>query len=431
MLHRRDALRPLILALVVLLAFTAVPLAGQEEPAAEETPAMEAPADVGPAPAMPGRPGGPPRPGASGPVPYVDTHVHLIEASRGDCNFAVAIQEAIAVMDRNAIAMSLVMPPPNNREACDASAFAAAAARRPDRFGFLAGGGSLNPMIHAPGEVTPERLAAFEQTALEVLAQGAVGFGEMAALHLSYASTHPFEETPPDHPLFRKLADIAAQYDVPIDFHMDTAPTDLLLAEIPPAFPMMGSFGSQNPPSLAGNLAAFERLLDHNPNARIVWVHAGADGTGLRGPDLIGRLLAAHPNLYVQLRMLHTAITPQAILHLTPPSGPPGAPPRPGGPPGGPPQPGGRPGPPMEPSAQGPSFTIAPEWLTLIQAFPDRFVLGSDRFYRPAGAGQPFLNIAPQQQDLSDQHRVFLDLLPRDLAVRLAHDNVVRIYRLG
>jgi len=52
-----------------------------------------------------------------------------------------------------------------------------------------------------------------------------------------------------------------------------------------------------NPASLHENITAFRRLLDHNPRARIVWVHAGWDLTGERTVALMRSLLEAHRNL--------------------------------------------------------------------------------------------------------------------------------------
>jgi len=57
-----------------------------------------------------------------------------------------------------------------------------------------------------------------------------------------------------------------------------------------------------NAPQLHANIAAFERLLSHNPRAKIIWAHAGSDNTGYRTPDLCRRLLRAHPNLYMEIK---------------------------------------------------------------------------------------------------------------------------------
>src|ERR1043165_1569267 len=57
-----------------------------------------------------------------------------------------------------------------------------------------------------------------------------------------------------------------------------------------------------NPPTLHANIAAFERLLAHNPKAKIIWAHLGADGTGKRTPELCRKLLKAHPNLFMEIK---------------------------------------------------------------------------------------------------------------------------------
>ncbi len=83
------------------------------------------------------------------------------------------------------------------------------------------------------------------------------------------------------------------------------------------------------------DIAAFERLLAHNPRAKIIWAHAGADGTGFRTPDLCRRLLLAHPNLYMEIKAD-----------------------------------------PLNPGKNYPLVDgkIKPEWLKLFEDFPDRFI---------------------------------------------------------
>ena len=179
----------------------------------------------------------------------------------------------------------------------------------------------------------------FKERAEAILAAGAVGFGEMAAEH--FPSSTPYEFAPPDHPLFLLLADIAAQHDVPICIHMEAVPQDMDLPaplKSPP-----------NPPRLHANIAAFERLLAHNPRAKIVWAHLGWDTTGYRTPELTRRLLEAHPNLFMEIKLdpLDTELK-------------------------------------NSPLSNGASGTIKPEWLKLFTDFQDRFVIGSDRITRRA-----------------------------------------------
>src|SRR6185312_13039247 len=144
---------------------------------------------------------------------------------------------------------------------------------------------------------------------------------------------------PSDHPLLLLLADIAAQHRVPMVLHIEAVPQEM---------PLPSNLKSPpNPPRLHANIAALERLLDHNRNAKIIWAHAGSDNTGYRTPELCRRLLRAHSNLYMEIK----------IDPVSPARNPPMA-----------------------------NGKIKPEWLRLYKQFPDRFVIGSDQHY-PAKSG--------------------------------------------
>ena len=190
-------------------------------------------------------------------------------------------------------------------------------------------------------------------------------------------SSHAFEEAPADHELFLLLADIAAEYNVPIDIHMDPVLED---GPTPDEFL---SRSQQNPATLRGNITPFEALLAHNRNARIVWAHT-ADTTGDLSPELLQGLLDEHPNLYLSLRLSFQhprAIFPEHILDG--------------------------------------SRNIQPEWLDLIKAYPDRFVIGSDTFWGDSKADLGQTLVSP-----------FLAQLPENIATKIAHENVAVIYKL-
>ena len=158
---------------------------------------------------------------------------------------------------------------------------------------------------------------------------------------------------------------------MPIDLHMEAVPQDM---PFPPE-----RRGGANPENLKANIAAFERLLAHNRDARIVWLHAGWDLTGLRTTGLMEDLLRRHPNLAMNIK---------ADRIGTPASGP-----------------------------FGPDGKIKPAWLAMLQAFPDRFAIGSDEF---AGDGV----------DRFTNARRLIDQLPSDLTRRVGHENARRLYRL-
>jgi hypothetical protein len=247
-------------------------------------------------------------------------------------------------MDGLGVKKTLIMPPPfppDFLRTYDYTELVEATKKYPERFAVLAGGGSLNPMIHSisPEEVTSDIRDSFEQTAMSIIDDGAVGFGELTAEHFSLDTGHPYISSSPDHPLFLLLADIAGRRNVPIDIHMEAVPQDM-------PFPEELS-GPPNPATLRENIAAFERLLSHSGDARIIWAHAGWDNTGYRTVALMRQLLQRHPNLYMSIKI-------QRSLH------PENAP--------------------LDEKGE-----IRSEWMDLLRSFPDRFLIGSDMFYGVTG----------------------------------------------
>ncbi|MBU1276484.1 MAG: amidohydrolase [Proteobacteria bacterium] len=320
---------------------------------------------------------------------YVDGHTHLmvtevLGGGQVEPNIGGASEAALGVMERLGMGALVVMPPPftmGQDDRFDAEELALAAGAHPGRLYFLAGGGSLNPMIQqavAEGGVSEKMRRRFAARAKQIVALGARGFGEMAAEHLSFRPQHPYMAAPPDHPLFLLLADLAAANGLPIDLHMEAVAQDMPLPE---------GLGSTNPPQLRANLAAFERLLEHNRQARIIWAHAGWDNTGARDVALCRRLLESHPNLYMSLKL-----DKRRGLPVNKPLD------RQGG--------------------------LKPEWLELVRAHPDRFILGSDHFFLAGGDQRQLPRRGPAMRKL-------LGLLPPGLARQVGCDNPRRLFGLG
>ena len=328
-------------------------------------------------------------------TPIIDAHTHIVRrlgeaGARGGRrggggggsgeSLDVAVPAALAVMNRFGVTTAILAPHPSptDREGTYGVAeLQSVVHQQPDRFAFSAGGESLNPLIQqtASDSVTPELLARFTREAQAIAAAGAAAFGELAAEHFSFARkypNHPYESARPDHPLLLALSDIAAGYGMPVELHMEAVPRDM-------SFPDAELAGSPNPAYLHENITAFGRLLDHNPRARIVWVHAGWDLTGERTVALMRSLLGAHRNLFMSVKS-DPAGTPETAPFM------------PGG-------------------------GLKPGWLAMLQAFPDRFVVGSDQFY-----DSPPIR--------SERARKFVDFLPPDLARAIAYENVRHIYRL-
>jgi len=334
-----------------------------------------------------------PHPAAAQPsgVPIIDVHVHVVPAR--NMTFDAAAAAAVQTMDRFGVARSIVMPPPRGREVWfnfDYPDFRATLARHPGRFGFLAGGGSLNVQLHGradPAAVTEAVARDFAATARRAIGDGAIGFGEMSALHVSLAPEHAYDFVPADHPLLLRLADVAAELDVPIDLHMDA-----LAAARPP--PERLARLPNNPPTFPATLDALEKLLAHNRKARIVWAHGGSDQLGDLTAGRVLALMDGHPNLFMSLRVVGPAAPARNKLF----SGP----------------------------------QLDPDWLSALTRHADRFVIGTDSFY--VGPNTPGTAVAAAFARFNGpklQATVrFLALLPRDLAERIAWRNAARIYRI-
>ena len=317
----------------------------------------------------------------------IDVHVHIFpDASttveqRLEMDFDDATDQAIVYMDQNNVRTSIIMGTPSLTGFFDGQVLFIQAKRYPGRFAVLVGGGTLNPIIHriAPANVTEEVKRDFEAEAERLLSDGAIGFGEIASLHFSYFRHHAFEETPPDHPLLLLLANIAARHNVPIDLHCEIVPNDMAV----PAKLIKQS--AKNPPRVHANLASLERLLAHNPRAKIILSHS-VDSTGFRTAEIIHGLLDRHPNMYMSLNVFPKHIFPENLpLQVT------------GG--------------------------VKPEWLRLIKDYPDRFMLGSDqRYSAPCPTCRMANRIGPT--------RHWLEVLPPDIAIKIAIETPRRVFRL-
>ena len=190
---------------------------------------------------------------------------------------------------------------------------------------------------------------------------------------------------PGDHPLLLLLADIAAEHHVPIDMHCDLVVHDVKTADWLPQPP--------NPPVLRRNLDGLERLLDHNRKAIIVWAHVGSDNLGQWTSEVTRDMLRKHPNLYMSLRL---SIGRGGFRQNNP----------------------------LSPRG------IKPDWLAVFREFPDRFVIGGDQFFAPAGTRGPPAAFARAAGNIRKRTNLFLSRLPPDLARKIGYENAIRIYKL-
>ncbi len=320
---------------------------------------------------------------------YIDVHNHIFGTTGGSfgiMDFPGAVKAALSSMDKAGISKIIVMSTPfteGQRDVFDAGDFMSAIKEYPHRFAFLAGGGTLNVMIQkyaASNAVSPEIRKRFEEQAEKFIAMGASGFGEVTAEHFSLSSSHPYETAPPDHPLFLLLADIAARHDVPVDFHMEAIPENMPL-------PDDGRLKRGNTPSqLKANIAAFERLLDYNKKAKIIWAHAGWCNTGMRTVKLMDDLLGKHLNLYMTVKIGRDSMEE------------------------------------TRPFLRGQK--MKGEWMELLKKYPDRFMIGSDQFYLSP------LSKMRQPPGRLDPVIAFMAQLPPDLAEKIGRENPIRLFKL-
>jgi hypothetical protein len=321
-------------------------------------------------------------------IPILDVHTHFVGRAE-TWNDREVVKTALELMDGHAIQKSIVMPPPqiDARVVHDHTEIARTIRDHPKRFAFVGGGARLNSIVHRHlnwSTVNDDVRRMFAAEANGILAAGAAGFGEMAALHISARRGHPYEFVPADHPLLKLLADIAAERDVPIELHMDAVSSGMA----PPARFAEG----ENPPLLPETLSAFERLLAHNTRAKIIWAHGGSDPVGAMTPATIGRLMQAHANLFVSLRVMG-ADAPMHNKLLTPDG-------------------------------------LDAKWHDLLVRRSDRFMIGTDTFFVAAGreGSGPGSFFAQRNVPKLRATRHFLALLPRDIAAKIANGNASRVY---
>jgi predicted TIM-barrel fold metal-dependent hydrolase len=340
----------------------------------------------------------PPREQNQSKISYIDTHVHFMSGEpygSGAVSTALedhqtAARHLLRQMDEYRVEKAVILPPPQipgQTHASNSKDLLEIVRLYPNRFVLGAGGDALNRMIHQyePSEVTAEVRAEFASQARKLIRAGTKVFGEMAALHFSFSEGHVFEEVSPDHPLFLLLADISAEAGVPIDLHMEAVPRDM---RTPSGFDRRSS---NNPNFIPENISALERLLEHNGDTKIVWQHIGWDNIGYLTIDLLRKLLAAHPNLYLALRV-------EERLYMMS-------------------------GDPMPNRIVDGDWKIRYEWAAFIEEFADRVIIGSDEFFGVPGKTRPM----PQS---FEETWSILNQLPADVAWKVGHETSARVYRL-
>jgi predicted TIM-barrel fold metal-dependent hydrolase len=178
------------------------------------------------------------------------------------------------------------------------------------------------------------------------------------------------------------LSDIAARNNLAIDIHFDLVPRDM---DLPPMLANPNAY-QPNPSRLVRNQDGLERFLAHNRQTKIVWAHVGGEPLATRTPAIVRDLLTRNPNLYMSFRIQR--VRPEIPADALSPQG-----------------------------------ALKSDWVRVISDFPDRFVMGTDTFYQDSPEARGGDTVG-----LSNLQRLLMQL-PPDVARKVAHDNVARIYR--
>lgn len=326
--------------------------------------------------------------------PYIDTHTHIeLAGPHAISNIDAGVKSMVAEMDRLGVDKTILMPLPQGlgegkRPSFDFQELIPVLQSQPERIRLMAGPGILasSYMLKPASSITDDDRKTFKAKAEKIAKLPFIsGFGEFPIVHLSLpmmGDMHPYEAVEADHPLLLTLANVAAENKLPIDVHLDLVPNDMNL----PGFLKNPRAWDPNPERLTKNQDAFERLLSHNRNAKFVWAHVGMEPLLTRSVEICRDLLKRHPNLYMSFRLQQGGMRPEAALSRT--------------------------------------GDLKSDWISLIEEFPERFVVGSDTFYsdgssRRGGNDAGRLNL----------HRL-LTQLPPEVARMVAQENVHRIYRM-
>ncbi|HJP40950.1 MAG TPA: amidohydrolase family protein [Dehalococcoidia bacterium] len=318
-------------------------------------------------------------------APRIDTHMHL--QGQG-MSLDTAAGMLVEMMDERGVDVAIVQELIHDRT--DYQDLLASVANHPGRLYVGAGSAELNALIQGtdPADVDDSLETRFRSLANSYVDTGAVVFGEMFGLHLCMSNEHNFQDGALDHPLFLVLADVAADRGVPIDLHTEAVPRDQ-------ATPVnLSRACMMNPPELSATIPPFKALLGHNPAAHIVWQHVGWDNIGHLTVELLRDMLAAHPNLYLAIRV-------EVRLDQVGDGGP------------------------MPNRIVDRMGNIKLEWSQLFSDYSDRIMVGSDEFVSVPGATG---GIMPP--DSFDKTWALLDQLDPELRRKIGHANAARVYGL-
>jgi Tat protein secretion system quality control protein TatD with DNase activity len=301
-------------------------------------------------------------PTRGGQFPIVDAHGHI------GASFDVA--KLLEYMDRNGVSKQIVMAraypgkDDSDRPGDDQLALKLAESY-PGRFYPLVG--MQRPLLTGAHKwATPDAdiEALIRQTENKLASGKFFGIGEFIVRHWSYSpGVHSEQDNPIYSELMRRFSALAAKYDVPMVIHMEGYPT------------------------LVDDLS---RLISENPGTRYVWAH----NCGRSKAAVIRSLLSRFPNLFCDLGGMTSVGTGYGT---------------------------GWPRKEEFTSLIERSGILFPEMKALYEAFPDRFMLGTDVAHAPA---------LRFYEERVQRFRKLLEQLSPETREKIAAQNAIRIYKL-
>lgn len=301
-------------------------------------------------------------------IPVIDAHNHL--------NGNTAAETLIAAMDRAGVKRMVLMPrhytaPRDGGLGSDEQAIDYAR-RYPGRFIPFIGGqrDDLGPR----GRIWNDAAAAYfllQEFENKLKIGGFFGLGEFILVHHAYdlggwGETGGELRLRPDSHFMREVARIAAKYDVPVLFHAEAEP------------------------DIAEQVA---RLLDSAPNTRFIWAH----NCGRGSTEQIRRFLVRYPKLMCDLGAMFNGPRTRGVygqfwprktpwIHLV----------------------------------MNDNGGVFQEMKALFEAFPDRFIIGTDTAHTHALKFYQYRII---------MFRVLLAQLSPDAARKIGFENAERLFQ--
>jgi predicted TIM-barrel fold metal-dependent hydrolase len=277
-------------------------------------------------------------------VPYIDAHSHIVSSMTPD--------EEIARFRRAGLAGVAIMHP-------DPEALQDIAARNP---------GYVIPFISAARTPEMRGFRLGEDTASHYAALQAAGatcgFGEIPTRLVP--NPDPSDDIALTNRFRWKIYDLANARGMAVNVHVSLETPQVI--------------------------AAAERIARAHPNMKLVLAHAG----WVAGADVIGRLMAAHPNIYADLSVRLDPVAGWSAPGTTGPAVSNGI------------------------SILDANGSLQPAWRTLLERFPDRFLFAMDI----TGADRP-----EQLEALLATAKVALGALPINAQHAIAHGNFERLVR--